>query len=34
MRSYVSMMKKQGRSMMETIRSVFTGKTVMPVLRC
>jgi transposase len=34
MRSYISTMKKQGHSVMETIRSVFTGKVPMPTLRC
>jgi transposase len=34
LRSYVSTMKKQGRGAMETIRSVFAGKTLMPALRC
>jgi transposase len=34
MRSYVSTMKKQGHSVMATIRSVFAGKTMMPTLRC
>jgi hypothetical protein len=34
MRSYISTMMKQGHSVMETIRSVFAGKTVMPALRC
>jgi transposase len=32
--SYVSTMKKQGHSVMATIRSVFAGKTIMPALRC
>ena len=34
LRSYVSTMKKQGRSVMETIRSMFAGKILMPTLRC
>jgi transposase len=34
MRSYISTMKKQGQSVMGTIRSVFAGKTMMPALRC
>ncbi len=34
MRSYVSTMKKQGHSVMETIKSVFGGKILMPALRC
>ena len=34
MRSYVSTMKKQGRSVMETIRSVFVGPQITPALRC
>jgi hypothetical protein len=34
MRSYVSTMKKQGHSVMETIKSVFGGKVLMPALRC
>jgi transposase len=34
MRSYISTMKKQGHSVMATIRSVFAGKTMMPALRC
>ncbi len=34
LRSYVSTMKKQGHSVMETIRSVFAGKILMPALRC
>jgi transposase len=34
MRSYISTMKKQGYSVMETIRSVFAGKALMPALRC
>src|SRR5215207_123268 len=34
LRSYVSTMKKQGRGVMETIRSLFAGKALMPVLRC
>lgn len=34
LRSYVSTMKKQGHSVMETIRSLFAGKLIMPALRC
>jgi transposase len=34
LRSYVSTMKKQGRGVMETIRSVFAGKVLMPARRC
>jgi transposase len=34
LRSYVSTMKKQGRGVIETIRSVFAGKILMPALRC
>jgi transposase len=34
MRSYVSTMKKQGHSVMETIKSMFGGKVLMPALRC
>ncbi len=34
MRSYVSTMKKQGHSVMTTIRSVFAGTSKMPVMRC
>ena len=34
MRSYISTMKKQGHSVMETIKSVFGGKVLMPALRC
>ena len=34
LRSYVSTMKKQGRGVMETIRSVYAGKILMPALRC
>jgi hypothetical protein len=34
MRSYVSTMKKQGRGVMETIRSLTAGKVLMPELRC
>ena len=30
MRSYLSTMKNQGRGVMETIKSVFAGKTTMP----
>jgi len=34
LRSYVATMKKQGRSVMETIKSVFAGTTMIPALRC
>ena len=34
MRSYISTMKKQGHGVMETIKSVFAGKVLMPALRC
>lgn len=34
LRSYVATMKKQGRSAMETIKSVFAGTIIMPALRC
>jgi transposase len=34
LRSYVSTMKKQGHSVMETIRSLFAGKVLMPARRC
>jgi transposase len=34
MRSYVSTMKKQGHGIMEVIKSVFAGETIMPALRC
>ena len=33
-RSYVTTMKKQGHSLMETIKSVSAGKVLMPALRC
>jgi transposase len=33
-RSYVSTMKKQGHSVMETLRSLYAGKVLMPALRC
>ncbi len=33
-RSYVSTMKKQGHGVMETMRSVFAGKSIMPAIRC
>jgi transposase len=33
-RSYVSTMKKQGHGVMETMRSVFAGKRIMPAIRC
>jgi uncharacterized coiled-coil protein SlyX len=32
LRSYVSTMKKQGHSVMETIKSVYAGKSIMPAL--
>lgn len=32
--SYVSTMKNQGRRVMETIKSFFAGKLIMPALRC
>jgi transposase len=34
LRSYVSTMKKLGHNVMETIRSVFAGTTILPTLRC
>jgi hypothetical protein len=34
LRSYVSTMKKQGHNVMETIKSVYEGKVLMPSLRC
>jgi transposase len=34
LRSYVSTMKKQGRGVMETIRSLCAGRVLMPALRC
>ena len=34
MRSYVSTMKKQGHGIMEAIKSVFAGETIMPTLGC
>jgi transposase len=34
LRSYVSTMQKQGRGVMETIKSVFAGMTILPALRC
>ncbi len=34
MRSYVSTMKKQGHGIMEAIKSVCAGATIMPALRC
>src|SRR5437868_2432677 len=34
LRSYVSTMKKQGRGVMETIKSLMAGKALMPALRC
>jgi transposase len=34
MRGYLSTMKKQGHRVMETIRSLMSGKIIMPELRC
>jgi transposase len=34
LRGYVSTMKKQGHSVMETIKSLFAGIVLMPALRC
>jgi hypothetical protein len=34
MRSYVSTMKKQGHSVMETIKGLFASNVLMPALRC
>ena len=34
LRSYVSTMKKQGRCVMDVIRSLTAGKIIMPALRC
>ena len=34
MRSYISTMKKQGHGIMEAIKSVYAGETIMPTLRC
>ncbi len=34
LRGYLSTMKKQGRGVMETIRSMCAGKVIMPELRC
>jgi transposase len=34
LRSYISTMKKQGRGVMETIKSLFIGAPILPVLRC
>ncbi len=34
LRSYVATMKKQGQGVMETIRRVFAGTTILPALRC
>jgi len=34
LRSYVSTMKKQGHSVMETIKGLCAGETLMPALRC
>ena len=34
LRSYVGTMKKQGHGIMESIKSVFAGATIMPILRC
>jgi transposase len=33
-RSYVSTMKKQGHGIMEAIKSVYAGATILPALRC
>jgi len=34
MRSYISTMKKQGHGIMESIKSVYAGATILPALRC
>lgn len=34
LRSYVSTMKKQGHGIMEAIKSVYAGETILPALRC
>ena len=34
LRGYLSTMKKQGRGVMETIRSLCADKVLMPALRC
>jgi transposase len=34
LRSYVSTMKKQGHGIMEAIKIVYIGETIMPTLRC
>ena len=34
LRSYVSTMKKQGRGVLDVIRSLMAGKVLMPTLRC
>lgn len=34
LRSYVAMMKKQGQDIMEAIKSVYAGQSMMPALRC
>ena len=34
MKSYISTMKKQGYGVMEAIKSVYAGETIMPTLRC
>jgi len=34
MRSYISTMKKQGHSMMDSIKSVFAGTIMISALRC
>jgi transposase len=34
LRGYLSTMRKQGRGVMETIRSMCAGKVIMPELRC
>ena len=34
LRSYVATMKKQGQGVMDTIRSVYAGTTILPALCC
>lgn len=34
LRSYISTMKKQGRCVMETVKSIFAGRIIMPALPC
>lgn len=34
LRSYVSTMKKEGHGIMEAIKSVYAGETILPALRC